>query len=208
MLYSRLQLSILVLTVLAPARAGLAVEWWHDPALGCGTLESWQRTQRMKDLPGCDGELPRGAPPGEVAMHDAKVQLVSAEKRLDQNETANVVAKIDASSDILNRAPSDPRVNWARPHYAKAISILRSRLALAPLLPGLRSSHDKAVAGNHKSPAAKTAAAKECVKAFSDAESAGVDLSIQVELTPGQLRPLSADRDDCAERAKPADQGQ
>ena len=57
-----------------------ALEWWHDPERGCGQLENWKKTSRIADLPGCDGELPKGAPPGETAMHDAKKILRDVEK--------------------------------------------------------------------------------------------------------------------------------
>ena len=106
-----------------------AIEWWHDPDRGCGTLADWKKTQRISDIPGC--ELPKGAPAGEVAMHDAKVSLVAAEKILDDNRTAGVQELIDRAVVVLNNAPNDPRVNWARPLYLSAVTILKTRLMKA-----------------------------------------------------------------------------
>jgi len=105
-----------------------AIEWWHDPDRGCGTLEGWKNTKRISDLPGCDGALPNGAPPGEVAMHDAKASLHQAEKLLDGGRKDGVKELIDRATDIMNKAPSDPRVNWARYHYATAANVLINKL--------------------------------------------------------------------------------
>jgi len=118
----------LALTILAglPAKA---VEWWHDPDRGCGTIVGWQNTKRISDLPGCDGALPNGAPPGEVAMHDAKASLHEAEKLLDDGRSAGVQQLIDKAIDFMNKAPSDARVNWARVHYLTAVNLLTSKLA-------------------------------------------------------------------------------
>src|SRR5579863_7014769 len=97
----------LTLTILAgvPAKA---VEWWHDPERGCGTLAGWNSTKRISDLPGCDGALPNGAPPGEVAMHDAKASLREAEKLLDGGRSAGVRELIDSAIEFMNKAPNDP----------------------------------------------------------------------------------------------------
>ncbi|MCS6912490.1 MAG: hypothetical protein RMK29_19105 [Myxococcales bacterium] len=183
-----------------------AIEWWHDPERGCGTLEAWVRTGRIKDLPGCEGELPKGAPPGEIAMRDAKRALHEAEKLLDQGQTAEVETKLEAATHIMNRAPNDPRVNWARPHYAKALGILRARLAIVPRLPTLRQAYKAALEAASQAARLRTeearrdalAKADACVQAFRDAEGQGVDLSIPVELTPGKPRPLREDLRDCA----------
>src|SRR5256885_89143 len=80
-------IGLLLLGLLLLPATAQAIEWWHDPARGCGTLDGWQRTTKLKDLPGCDGELPKGAPPGEIAMHDAKKALHDAEKALDAGQT-------------------------------------------------------------------------------------------------------------------------
>ncbi|HZS36129.1 MAG TPA: hypothetical protein VFF06_04855 [Polyangia bacterium] len=119
---------------LAPLAASAGdVPWWHDPARGCGTKEDWKRTHRIKDLPGCDGELPKGAPPAEVAMHDAKLALGRAEKALDDGRPALVEPAIADATRFMNEAPrNDPRANWARAIYAEAIQILRDRLAPPP----------------------------------------------------------------------------
>jgi hypothetical protein len=188
------------------AQSAWAIEWWHDPARGCGTLDGWLRTSRLKDLPGCDGELPKGAPPGEIAMHDAKKALHEAEKLLDTGQTTEVEAKLDTATNIMNKAPNDPRVNWARPHYAKALAILRAKLAIVPRMPKLRTAYKAAVdaadqANKLKTDAARKAAlaaADACVQAFRDAESQGVDLSVPVELTAGKARPLREDQKECA----------
>lgn len=188
------------------AGSAQAIEWWHDPERGCGTLDSWQRNTRIKDLPGCDGELPKGAPPGEVAMHDAKKLLHEAEKALDAGQTGDVEAKLDQATNIMNKAPNDPRVNWVRPHYQKALGVLRARALIVPRLPKLRTSYNHAAeavdqANRNKSDAtrkAATTAAEACVAAFKEAESQGVDLSVPVELTPGKLRPLRDDLRDCS----------
>jgi hypothetical protein len=129
-----LRAAIVCLACLAPlAAAADLVPWWHDPARGCGTKEAWRSTHRIKDLPGCDGELPKGAPPGEVAMHDAKLALGRGEKALDDNRAALVQPAIDDAVRIMNDAPTnDPRSNWARPIYAEAIQLLRDRLEKLP----------------------------------------------------------------------------
>ena len=111
-----------------------AIEWWHDPDRGCGTLEGWSKTQRISDIPGCSGDLPKGAPAGEVALHDAKVNLAAAEKILDSNRTAGAQELIERAASTMNRAPSDPRVNWARPFYSSAADMLRKRLTKAAAL--------------------------------------------------------------------------
>jgi hypothetical protein len=111
-----------------------AIEWWHDPDRGCGTLEGWNKTQRISDIPGCSGELPKGAPAGEVAMHDAKVNLAAAEKILDGNRTAGAQELIDRAVNTMSRVPSDPRVNWARGFYSSAADMLRKRLMKAAAL--------------------------------------------------------------------------
>src|SRR5260370_31211076 len=111
-----LRAAVVCLAVLAPlAAAAGTIEWWHDPERGCGTLDGWQRTHRIKDLPGCDGELPKGAPPAEVAMHDAKLALGRAEKALDEGRAAPVEPALEDATRIMNGAPAnDPRANSAR----------------------------------------------------------------------------------------------
>jgi hypothetical protein len=108
-----------------------AIEWWHDPDRGCGTLDGWYRTQRISEIPGCSGELPEGAPAGEVAMHDAKVNLAGAEKILDGDRTAGAKELIDRAVSVMNRAPDDPRVNWARRFFLSAADMLQKRLMKA-----------------------------------------------------------------------------
>ena len=125
----RFAIALMLLTMNCIA-AG-AIEWWHDPDRGCGTPEGWQRTQRISDIPGCAGELPKGAPAGEVAMHEAKVSLAAAEKILDGKRAAGAQELIDQAIAIMGRAPNDPRVNWARPHYLSAVNILKTRLKQA-----------------------------------------------------------------------------
>ena len=195
-----------------------AIEWWHDPERGCGSLDGWARTGRLKDLPGCDGELPKGAPSGEVAMHDAKKALHDAERILDQGQTADVEAKLDLATSTMNRAPNDPRVNWARPHFAKALAVLRARLAIVPRLPKLRTVYKAAIDAADQASKLRTDEARKdalaktdaCVQAFREAESQGVDLSVPVELTAGKSRPLRDDQRDCAngKSTAPAEQGQ
>lgn len=177
-----------------------ASEWWHDSERGCGLIENWRKTNRIADLPGCDGELPKGAPPGEVAMHDAKKLLREAEKLIESDKPAEVDAKIAQATELMNRAPSDPRVHWARGHYAQAIKVLKGKVALAPKVAKLRSSV-KAVAdvASQAKPDGKALgdAITACVAAFKEAEGAGVDLSMPYELTAGKLRPLKEDLQEC-----------
>jgi hypothetical protein len=160
--------------------------WWHDPARGCGLAEEWKSLPRMKNLPGCDGELPRGAPPGEVAMHDAKGLFVGAERILDAEGTAGAAEKIEAAIEIMNKAPSDPRVNWARVRFSKAVNLLRGRILLVPRLAALR--------------AALKGARVACDAEFQAAADAGVDLDAVLELLPGKMRSLTDARTDCAAR--------
>ena len=76
-------------------------------------------SKRIGSLIGCDGELPKGAPPGEVAMHDAKWALRTAENLLDGHNPNGVQRLLDRAASIMNAAPSDPRVNFARLIYYK-----------------------------------------------------------------------------------------
>jgi hypothetical protein len=196
-----------------------AVEWWHDPERGCGILENWKKTNRIADLPGCDGELPKGAPPGETAMHDAKKLLREAEKQLDAGQTGDVDQKIAQATDIMNKAPRDPRTDWARSYFDKAMKVLKNKKELTPKVAKLRTAV-KAVADltAQPKPDAKALgdAVTACVAAFKEAESAGVDLSIPYELTAGKMRPLREDLQECesakgkateAVAAKPAETG-
>ncbi|MBI3505896.1 MAG: hypothetical protein HY059_13730 [Proteobacteria bacterium] len=121
--------ALLALLLASPAGA---VEWWHDVGRGCGESASWNLSKRIADLPGCDGELPKGSPPGEVAMHDAKLKLHHAERLLDANTAAGVEALLAEAEAIMSKAPSDPRVAWALQRFAQAQTILKGRLAALP----------------------------------------------------------------------------
>jgi hypothetical protein len=177
-----------------------AVEWWHDPERGCGLLENWKKSNRVGDLPGCDGELPKGAPPGETAMHDAKKLLRDAEKQIEAGQTGEVEQKISQSIETMNKAPSDPRVNWARSHFSLAIKVLKNKAALVPKVAKLRGAY-KAVGdlGSQAKPDSKALAdaVTACVAAFKDVETQGVDLSMPYELTAGKTRPLREDMQEC-----------
>ncbi len=139
-------------------------------------------------------------------MHDAKKALHDAERLLDNGQTLDLEGKLDLAANSMNKAPNDPRVNWARPHYAKSLALLRARLAIVPRLPKLRIAFKAAIdaadqAGRQKTDAAKKAAltaSDACVQAFRDAENQGIDLSVAVELTAGKSRPLREDQRDCA----------
>lgn len=192
-------LPFLGLLLLSDTVAQAEEPWWRDPERGCGKVEAWKRTSRIADLPGCDGELKGGAPPGEVAMHDAKKLLHEVEKQLEGGQVGDAEAKIAQATVIMNKAPSDARVNWARVQFDMAISILRTKITLAPRVAKLRSTF-KAVADltTQPKPDAKAlaTAADACVQAFKDAEAQGANLTLQFELTAGKARPL---RDDLAE---------
>lgn len=194
-----------------------AVEWWHDPDRGCGLIDNWKKSNHIADLPGCDGELPKGAPPGETAMHDAKKLLHDAEKQIEAGQTGDIEAKIAQAIEIMNRAPRDPRVLWALSHFDRATKVLRGKVTLSSRVAKLRTQI-KAVSdlGAQPKPDAKALgeAVAACVQAFKEAETAGVDLSIPYELTAGKLRPLKEDLQECeaaksklgdATAAKPAD---
>lgn len=199
-------LALVLLPLWAGDSLGAGVNWWHDPQRGCGTLDGWQRTFRIADLPGCDGDLPKQAPQGEQSMHDAKKALREAEKILDSGQTTDVEIKLDLATTTMNKAPNDPRVNWARPHYQTALTILRKRLVITPKLPKLRTVYKKAIDAaeaynKQKTPASRknaVEAADACVAEFRDVEAAGADLSLPVELNPGKPRPLRDDMRDCA----------
>lgn len=191
---------LLGLVLLSDTVAHAEEPWWRDPERGCGKIEAWKRTSRIADLPGCDGELKSGAPPGEVAMHDAKKLLHDVEKQLDNGQVGDADAKISQAIVIMNKAPSDARVNWARFHFDTAINVLKTKIALAPRLPKLRSVY-KAVADLAAQPKpdgkALGAAADACVQAFKDAEAQGANLTLQFELTAGKARPLREDMAEC-----------
>lgn len=193
--------SLPFLGLLLSAGDALAVEWWHDPERGCGIFENWKKTSRIADLPGCDGELPKGAPAGEVAMHDAKKLLRELEKQLDAGQQLDVEGKINQATEILNKAPIDPRVNWARVQFNTAFNILKSKSALVSKVPKLRTAYkalaDAAAAQPKPDAKAVASAADACIAAFREAESQGVNLSIPFELTPGKARPLREDLQEC-----------
>lgn len=199
-------LALALLPLLAGDALAAGVNWWHDPLRGCGTLDGWQRTYRIADLPGCDGDLPKQAPVGEQSMHDAKRALREAEKILDTDQTTDVESKLDQATTLMNKAPNDPRVNWARPHFQTALTILRKRLVIVPKLPKLRTVHRAAIDAAEVASKQKTdgsrktaaAAADACVVAFREAETGGADLSLPVELNKGKARPLRDDQRDCA----------
>jgi hypothetical protein len=62
-------------------------------------------------------------------MHDAKASLREAEKLLDGGSSAGVRELIGRAVDFMSKAPNDPRVNWARYHYAAAVNLLTNKLA-------------------------------------------------------------------------------
>ncbi len=193
-------LPFLGLILLSETAAHAEEPWWRDPERGCGKIETWKRTSRIADLPGCDGELKSGAPPGEVAMHDAKKLLHEVEKQLDSGQTSDAEAKIAQAVVIMNKAPSDARVNWARFQFESAINILKSKMNLAPRVAKLRTAY-KAVADLTAQPKpdakALSSAADACVQAFKDAETQGANLTLQFELTTGKPRPLREDLAEC-----------
>jgi hypothetical protein len=192
--------SLPLLGLLVGLPSAHAVEWWHDTERGCGLIENWKKSNRIGDLPGCDGDLPKGAPPGEVAMHDAKKLLRESEKQIDSGQTGDVEQKIAQAIEIMNRAPSDPRVNWARSYFSVAIKVLKSKKELAPKVAKLRTAY-KAVADltAQPKPDAKALgdAVTACVGAFKEVETGGVDLSTPYELTAGKVRPLREDMQEC-----------
>lgn len=193
-------LPFLGLVLLSDTVAQAEEPWWRDPERGCGKVEAWKRTSRIADLPGCDGELKSGAPPGEVAMHDAKKLLHEVEKQLENGQAGDAETKIAQATVIMNKAPSDARVNWARVQFDSAINILRTKITLAPRVAKLRSVY-KAVADLNAQPKpdpkALATAADACVQAFKDAEAQGANLTLQFELTPGKARPLREDMAEC-----------
>ena len=193
-------LPLLGLVLLSDTVAHAEEPWWRDPERGCGKIETWKRTSRIADLPGCDGELKSGAPPGEVAMHDAKKLLHDVEKQLDGGQASEAEAKIAQAVVIMNKAPSDARVNWARFQFESAINILKTKITLAPRVAKLRSAY-KAVADLTAQPKpdgkALSSAADACVQAFKDAEAQGANLTLQFELTTGKARPLREDLAEC-----------
>src|SRR6476619_674381 len=100
--------AVMLLSLLVPR--GASAQWWRDPRLGCGSHDGWARTKRIEDLPGCDGALPKGAPPSEVALHDAKAALHDAERALARKSTSTVAARIAEAAAIMERAPDNSRV--------------------------------------------------------------------------------------------------
>lgn len=201
-------LGLLVSSVFS-SPAAAAEMWWRDPERGCGKIEDWRRTNRIQDLPGCEGTLEKGAPQGEIAMHDAKKLLREAERQLDSGQAGDVEGKIAQAIDIMNKAPSDPRVNWARVQYKVAVDVLKAKLALAPRLTKLRTAY-KAVsdAQGKADPKTLASAVDACVAAFKEAEGAGGNLALQFELTAGKPRPLRDDLAECeAAKGKPGETG-
>ena len=155
-------------------------------------------------------------------MHDAKKLLHEVEKQLDGGQSSEAEAKIAQAVVIMNKAPSDARVNWARFQFESAINILKTKMTLAPRVAKLRTVY-KTVADLAAQPKpdgkALGSAADACVQAFKDAEAQGANLTLQFELTAGKPRPLREDLAECeaaktrsggdavatAEPGKPAD---
>lgn len=133
-------------------------------------------------------------------MHDAKKLLREAEKQIDAGQTGEVDQKLSQAIEIMNRAPSDPRVNWARSYFSVALKVLKSKKELAPKVAKLRTAF-KTVAdlSTQPKPDAKALgdAVTACVAAFKEVETGGVDLSTPYELTAGKVRPLREDMQEC-----------
>jgi len=169
-------------------------KWWRDPERGCGKVEDFKRTFRMGDLPGCDGELLRAAPDGEVAMHDAKKILREAEKAIDGGQSDGIEAKLNQATDIMNKAPREPRVDWARQYFKTAVEVLQARLSMLPKLPKLKQTYKAlvdAMAQAKPDGKAVQTAAEACVAAFKEVESGGGNLQLQYELVAGgKMKPL------------------
>mgnify|MGYP000057621934 CR=1 FL=1 len=192
--------------LLCPSQSAQAADqWWRDPERGCGKIEDFKRTFRIADLPGCDGELLRSAPEGEVAMHDAKKLLREAEKVLDGGQSDGVESKLNQAIELMNKAPRDARVDWARQHYKSAVEVLQARMAMLAKLPKLRQTYKALIDLNAQTkPDAKAvqAAGDACVAAFKEAETSGGNLQLQYELVPGsKMRPLREYVTEC-EQAK------
>ncbi len=191
---SFVSLPLLGLLLVPLHTAQAADQWWRDPERGCGKIEDYKRTFRIADLPGCDGELLRSAPEGEVAMHDAKKLLREAEKVLDGGQSDGVESKLNQAIELMNKAPRDARVDWARQHFKTAVEVLQARMAMLSKLPKLRQTYKALTDLNAQTkPDAKAvqAAGEACVAAFKEAESGGGNLQLQYELVPGsKMRPL------------------
>ena len=202
---SAASLPLLGLLLLPLQTAQAADQWWRDPERGCGKIEDFKRTFRIADLPGCDGELLRSAPEGEVAMHDAKKLLREAEKVLDGGQSDGVESKLNQAIDLMNKAPRDARVDWARQHFKTAVEVLQARMAMLSKLPKLRQAYKALTDLNAQSkPDAKAvqSAGEACVAAFKEAESSGGNLQLQYELVPGsKMKPLREYLTEC-EQAK------
>ena len=191
---SFVSLPLLGLLLVPLHTAQAADQWWRDPERGCGKIEDYKRTFRIADLPGCDGELLRSAPEGEVAMHDAKKLLREAEKVLDGGQSDGVESKLNQAIELMNKAPRDARVDWARQHFKTAVEVLQARMAMLSKLPKLRQTYKALTDLNAQTkPDAKAvqAAGEACVAAFKEAEAGGGNLQLQYELVPGsKMRPL------------------
>lgn len=191
--HSLLSLSLLGLLLVSQS-AQAEDKWWRDPERGCGKVEDFKRTFRVADLPGCDGELHHSAPDGEVAMHDAKKILREVEKAIDAGQSDGLEAKLNQATEIMNKAPREPRVDWARQHFKTAVEALQARLSLVAKLPKLRQAYKAFTdAAAQPKPDAKavSAAAEACVSAFKETESGGANLQLQYELVAGtKMKPL------------------
>ena len=179
---SFVSLPLLGLLLLPLHTAQAADQWWRDPERGCGKIEDYKRTFRIADLPGCDGELLRSAPEGEVAMHDAKKLLREAEKVLDGGQSDGVESKLNQAIELMNKAPRDARVDWARQHFKTAVEVLQARMAMLSKLPKLRQTYKALTDLNAQTkPDAKAvqAAGDACVEAFKEDEAGGGNLQLQ-----------------------------
>ena len=142
----------------------------------------------------------QGAPPGEVAMHDAKKQLREAEKLIEQEKSGEVEAKIAQATELMNRAPNDPRVHWARVTAAQAIKVLKGQ-GRAGAEGGQAAQLVQVGERSGSAAQAGWQGAGRCHhrlrRGVWDAEGAGVDLSMPFELTTGKTRPLREDPQEC-----------
>lgn len=102
-------------------------------------------------------------------MHDAKKLLREAEKVLDGGQSDGVESKLNQAIELMNKAPRDARVDWARQHFKTAVEVLQARMAMLSKLPKLRQTYKALTDLNAQTkPDAKAvqAAGEACVAAL------------------------------------------
>lgn len=114
----------------------------------CGSAEAYLRSGQLEDLPGCEGELPAGAPPAAEVLRDGKLALLRAQRHLQEEAAAEAAQALGRAGEAIARleqqGKDDQGVESALPLYRQALTVLQARAQLLPEADGLRACHAQA----------------------------------------------------------------